>query len=86
MTVNSKGNIRVYLEIFSHSFNKFYIPGIVVGTKNMEIQDRQPLSLSGSQCNKEDSQTDVYSYSGCTLNNSGVAFHANVYVTVQRDE
>lgn len=55
MTVNSKGNIRVYLEIFSHSFNKFYIPGIVVGNKNMEIQDRQPLSLSGSQCNKEDS-------------------------------
>lgn len=39
MTVNSKGNIRLYLEIFSHSFNKFYKPGIVVGSKNMEIKD-----------------------------------------------
>ena len=55
MNVSSPGNIRLYLEIFSHSFNKFYIPGIVVGSKNMEIKARQPLSLSGSQCSKEDS-------------------------------
>jgi len=55
MNVSSQGNIRLYLEIFSHSFNKFYIPGIVVGSKNMERKDRQPLSLSGSQCSKEDS-------------------------------
>lgn len=46
----------------------------------------QSLSLSGSQFSKEKSWTAVYGYTGCTLNNSEVAFHAKVNMTAQGDK
>lgn len=46
----------------------------------------QSLSLSGSQYSKKDNWAAVYSYAGCTLNNSGVAFRGSVYVTTQGDK